>query len=69
MKKLQLATLALPLLYLPVSFAEIQLNGFASVRATQVDSDNGGKDKQKKNENQKYLNVYKVKMLVNLMKM
>lgn len=43
MKKLQLATLALPLLYLPASFAEIQLNGFASVRATQVDSDNGGK--------------------------
>lgn len=41
MKKLPILTLAIPLLYSPFSSAELQLNGFASVRATQINTDGG----------------------------
>ncbi|MCO4797620.1 MAG: hypothetical protein KC484_00270 [Colwelliaceae bacterium] len=41
MKKLQICTIGLSLLYIPQSFADITLNGFASIRATQVNSDGG----------------------------
>ncbi|MDG1751169.1 MAG: hypothetical protein P8I03_05845 [Thalassotalea sp.] len=42
MKKLQLCTIGLSLLYIPQSFADITFNGFASIRATQANSDGGG---------------------------
>ncbi|MDO6444524.1 hypothetical protein Q4493_01925 [Colwellia sp. 1_MG-2023] len=41
MKKLQFFTIGLSLLYIPQSFADITLNGFASIRASQANSDGG----------------------------
>jgi hypothetical protein len=41
MKKLQLCALGVSMLYLPQGFADITFNGFASVRASQINSDNG----------------------------
>lgn len=41
MKKLQLCTVGLSLLYIPQSFADITFNGFASIRASQINSDGG----------------------------
>jgi hypothetical protein len=41
MKKLQLCTIGISLFYLPQSFADITLNGFASIKASQANSDGG----------------------------